>query len=55
MTPQQALEILDGAVAQISLNRNQHATLVQALQILAQAIEPKPEATEAPVVPLPKK
>ena len=46
MTPRQALEILDGAVAQISLNRQQHSTLVQASQVLAQAIEPTPPPTQ---------
>lgn len=34
MTKEQALQLLDSAVAQMALNRQQHAALVQALQVL---------------------
>jgi hypothetical protein len=41
MTPKQAIEILDNAVSQMALNRQQHATLVEALQVLVKSIEEK--------------
>lgn len=35
MTPQQALQIVDQAVASLRVSRADHAALVQALQVLA--------------------
>lgn len=43
MTTNQALQMLDGAVSTMQLNREQHGNLQMALQTLAQAVVPKPE------------
>lgn len=38
MTPEQALQMIDQAVAQLVLNRAQHWRLVEAIEVLKQAI-----------------
>jgi len=43
MTPEQALNNLNAAVAAMQLNREQHTTLVQSVEVLRQAIIPKPK------------
>ncbi len=43
MTPEQALEILNQATAQIVTNRNTHEQLLKALEVLRQAISKKSE------------
>ncbi len=48
MTTDQALQLLDGAIAGMTLNRKDHAMLQQAIQTLAQAVAPKPETDEYP-------
>jgi hypothetical protein len=40
MTPQEALQIVDQAVAAAPLSRQHHTTVIQALQVLQAAIEP---------------
>jgi len=42
-TPAQALNTIDGAVAQISASREGHIVLQQAIAILREAIAPKVE------------
>lgn len=39
MTPQEALQLLDNALAQISTTREGHSLLAKALQVLADATE----------------
>lgn len=39
MTPEQALNNLDGAVSQISLTRQQHIILAQSVDVLSKAIQ----------------
>jgi hypothetical protein len=46
MTPEQALQILDQAASKASLERAGHATVQQAIMILAKALEKEPEKTE---------
>ena len=43
MTCQQAVQVLDSAVSQMSLPRKDHAILVTALQLLADETAPKPD------------
>ena len=38
MEPKQALQLLDGVIAQVSLNREAHAQIVQAVGVLNQVI-----------------
>lgn len=55
MTPQDALAMLDGAVAHLSLSRVDHARLVMAVEVLRTAVTrpasqltcPAPEAHQA--------
>jgi hypothetical protein len=47
MTPQQALQFLDGLLAQLALDRAGHAKVQQAVMILAQAITPKEPEQQA--------
>ena len=49
MTPEQALETLDGAVAQLNLTRPQHVQLQEAVQTLAKLVDaPKQKSIEKP-------
>lgn len=49
MNPEQAIQLLDSAVSQMALSRQQHAQLVQALQVLMEATKPKlPEPQSEP-------
>lgn len=41
MTPQQALQFLDGLLAQLALDRAGHVKVQQSVLILAQALTPK--------------
>jgi len=41
MTPDQALDLLDRAAGLASLPRQDHAAVIQAVQVLRQAIQPK--------------
>ena len=41
---QEALKILDSVCAQVNLTRQQHVEVQQAVTILAQAINPKPDS-----------
>jgi hypothetical protein len=45
MKPQEALELLDRAIAQLSANREVHVKLQEAITVLAEAIKP-PTAKE---------
>lgn len=49
MTPEQALQILDGIVAQVQLSRSDHEVALQAVMILRGLI-PKTEAKQEEVV-----
>lgn len=46
MTPQQAIEILDKVTSNVQLNRQEHTTVVQALQVL-QGLIPKAKKTSS--------
>lgn len=52
MTPEQALQMLDGAVLTMNLERAQHANLQQAVATLAQKIAPPAMPTNTEVVDL---
>ncbi len=41
MTPQEALTMMDNALAQLTVDRNTHARLQQAAQIIREALKPK--------------
>jgi len=41
MTKEEALQILDNICAQVSLNREGHVKLQQAIEVLREAIQPK--------------
>lgn len=43
MTPQEALQLLDNVAAAVSVSRQDHARLQQAVTVLAEAIKPKLE------------
>lgn len=43
LTPEQAINILDQATAQISASRQDHAVIQQAIQVLRESIAPKEE------------
>lgn len=45
MTPEEALQMIDNVLAQVSLNRPQHEQLMQAVEIVRAAITP-PQDTE---------
>jgi len=47
MTKQQAIQILDQAVGQMKLSRQDHATLVAALQFLQEYGEEQPKGSTA--------
>jgi hypothetical protein len=56
MTSEQALQLVDSAVSQIALNRQQHHQLTQAVSVLAQTIAPAPSETpEAEETPKPRR
>lgn len=42
MTPQEALQILDNAASRAALSRADHVAVQQAVQVIAEAITPKP-------------
>jgi hypothetical protein len=46
MTPKEALELIDNTLAQISLNRVGHETIMRALGVLSQAIKTKEVGNE---------
>jgi hypothetical protein len=46
MTPKEALEVIDSTLAQISLNRAGHETIMRALSVIGKAIEPR----EIPII-----
>jgi len=43
MTPAQALSLLDQLTAQMKLNREENAAVMQALNVLKALLEPQPE------------
>lgn len=44
MTPDEALKLLDSVVAQITLKREDHQKLGEALAVINNALQPKPDA-----------
>lgn len=46
MTPQEALQLLDQAVAQMNTNRETHSRLVEAVDTLGKAIQPQQKPQE---------
>lgn len=55
MKPDQALQIVDQAVAQAHMTRQDHATAMEALRVLAEAIRPQqaePQQKEAGNAPI---
>lgn len=41
MTPQEALQLLDNLCSQVSLSRQQHAQVAEAVSVLARTIPPE--------------
>jgi len=41
MKPEEALKIVDGICSQVSLNREAHVRIQQAIMVLTEAIKPK--------------
>ncbi len=48
MTADDALKLLDGAVSQMQLRRQEHASLSEAVRTLHAAITPKPKKKRQP-------
>lgn len=44
MKPEDALKLVDSICSRVSLNRESHVQVQQAIQILTEAIKPKEEA-----------
>lgn len=51
MKPLEAIQLLDSAVSQMSLNREQHHQLQQAISTLVQEVQPKEPACDEPADP----
>lgn len=48
MTPLEALQILDNLASGVQLNRKDHSTVTEAIQVLLKAITPQEEVTKQP-------
>lgn len=48
MTPEQAVQMLDNAVAQLNINREGHIALVKAVEVLNELVRSLAEKAPAP-------